>query len=54
MGERPLGRRSYWPIYRAAERHQLPVGIHAGSNYRQAPTSIGWPSYYLEDYVVQS
>jgi hypothetical protein len=54
MGERPLGRRSYWPIYRAAERHQLPIGIHAGSNYRQAPTSIGWPSYYLEDYVVQS
>jgi len=54
MGERPLGRRSYWPIYRAAERHKLTIGIHTGSNYRHAPTSIGWPSYYLEDYVVQS
>ena len=54
MGERPLGRRSYWPIYRAAEHHKLPIGIHAGSNYRHAPTSIGWPSYYLEDYVVQA
>ena len=54
MGERPLGRRSYWPIYRAAERHKLPIGIHAGSNYRHPPTSIGWPSYYLEDYVVQA
>ncbi|MDQ8727409.1 amidohydrolase family protein [Bradyrhizobium sp. LHD-71] len=54
MGERPLGRRSYWPIYRAAEFHKLPIGIHAGSNYRHPPSSIGWPSYYLEDYVAQA
>lgn len=54
MGETTLGRRHLWPIYRAAERHRLPIGIHAGSAYRYAPTSIGWPSYYLEDYVVQS
>src|SRR5262245_24526459 len=26
MGEMPLGRRSYWPIYAAAERHGLPIG----------------------------
>ena len=49
--EMPLGRRHYWPIYRAAEKHGLPIGIHAGSNYRHAPTPGGWPSYYLEDYV---
>lgn len=49
--EMPLGRRHYWPIYCAAERHGLPIGIHAGSNYRHAPTPGGWPSYYLEDYV---
>jgi len=54
MGELPLGRRQHWPIYRAAERHGLPIGIHAGSSFRHAPTSMGWPSYYLEDYVVQS
>jgi predicted TIM-barrel fold metal-dependent hydrolase len=54
MGEAPLGRRQFWPIYRAAERHGLPIGIHAGSEYRHAPTSIGWPSYFLEDYVAQS
>lgn len=54
MGEMPLGRRHYWPIYKAAERFGLPVGIHAGSTYRHAPTSIGWPSYYIEDYVAQS
>ena len=51
MGELPLGRRQHWPIYRAAERLDLPIGIHAGSSYRHPPTNLGWPSYYLEDYV---
>ena len=54
MGETPLGRRQYWPIYEAAQRHRLPVCIHAGSAYRFAVTSNGWPSHYLEDYVVNS
>src|SRR5215813_1339680 len=30
MGEVPLGRRSLWPVFAAAERHGLPIGIHAG------------------------
>ena len=51
MGEVPLGRRHYWPIYAAAERHGLPIGIHAGSAYRHPVTSLGWPSYYIEDYA---
>ena len=51
MSELPLGRRIHWPIYRAAERLDLPIGIHAGSSYRHPPTNLGWPSYYLEDYV---
>lgn len=54
MGEMPLGRRQYWPMYRAAERHDLPIGIHAGSSFRHPPTNLGWPSYYLEDYVAWS
>jgi predicted TIM-barrel fold metal-dependent hydrolase len=54
MGEAPLGRRHFWPIYAAAERHGLPLGIHAGSAYRHPVTSLGWPSYYLEDYASQS
>ena len=54
MGEMPLGRRPYWPIYAAAEKHGLPIGIHAGSTYRHAPTGSGWPSYRVEDYVAQS
>jgi predicted TIM-barrel fold metal-dependent hydrolase len=53
-GERPLGKRSYWPIYRTAERHSLPIGIHAGTSYRHPPTSVGWGSYYLEDYVAHA
>lgn len=54
MAELPLGRRQNWPIYRAAERHGLPVGIHAGSSFRHPPSALGWPSYYLEDYVSQA
>lgn len=54
MQELPLGRRQNWPIYRAAQEAGLPVGIHAGSSMRHAPTSIGWPSYLMEDYVVQA
>jgi len=54
MGEIPLGRRQHWPIYAAAERHGLPIGIHAGSSYRHPTTPVGWPTYYTEDYVGQA
>ncbi|WP_270935275.1 amidohydrolase family protein [Falsiroseomonas oryzae] len=54
MWEVPYGRRSLWPVWEAAARHRLPVGIHAGSAYRHPPTSLGWPSYYAEDYAAQS
>jgi hypothetical protein len=51
MTELPLGRRQTWPIYRAAEKHGLPIGIHAGSSFRHPPSAGGWGSTYLEDYV---
>lgn len=54
MGDMPLGRRFYWPIYAAAERHGLPLAVHTGSAYRQAVTAVGWPSTYAEDYVHQA
>jgi predicted TIM-barrel fold metal-dependent hydrolase len=54
MGEQPLGKRHFWPIYAAAERHGLAIGIHAGSAYHNPPTPVGWPSYYTEDYVAQA
>lgn len=49
--EMPLGKRHYWPIYEAAERHGLPIGIHAGGSPGNPITPVGWPSYYIEDYV---
>ena len=54
LGEQPLGKSHFWPIYRAAEKHGLTLGIHAGSTYHHAVTGSGWPSYYLEDYAAQS
>ena len=54
MGDLMLGRRIHWPIYAAAEKLGLPIGIHAGSTYQRAPTPSGWPSYRVEDYVAQS
>ena len=54
MSEKLLGRREFFPLYEAAERHGLVVAVHAGSTYRYAPTIVGWPSYQFEDYVAQA
>ena len=54
MGVMPLGKRLLWPIWAAAERHGLPLAIHAGTATRHATTGIGWPSYHLENYVTTS
>jgi len=54
MGDAPLGKRQFWPIYEAAERHALPIGVHAGSSYRHPPSPVGWTSYCVEDYVNQA
>ena len=45
----PLGSRRYWPIYAAAERHGLPVGLHVFGSGGHAYTGTGWPSYYVEE-----
>jgi predicted TIM-barrel fold metal-dependent hydrolase len=50
-GELPMGRRQHWPIYAAAEKHGLPIGIHAGSGNRHAPSAIGWPPYLIQDHA---
>jgi predicted TIM-barrel fold metal-dependent hydrolase len=54
MGDRLLGNRANWPIYQAAEKHGLAIGVHAGSTYRYAPTATGWPSFRVEDYVANA
>jgi hypothetical protein len=47
----PLGSRRYWPVYQAAARAGLPVGVHAFGHGGHPTTSGGWPSYYIEDMV---
>jgi predicted TIM-barrel fold metal-dependent hydrolase len=47
----PLGSRSYWPIYEAAQRHGLALAVHAGGTSGNPITPVGAPSYYLEEYV---
>lgn len=54
MGEQPLGKSQFWPVWRACERHGLTIGVHAGSSYHHAPTGSGWPSTLIEDYASQS
>jgi predicted TIM-barrel fold metal-dependent hydrolase len=47
----PYGKRFYHPIYEAAVRHDLVVSFHFGGAPGNPPTSVGWPSYYLEEYA---
>lgn len=45
----PYGNRIYHPIYEAAVRHDLAIGLHFGGVTGTPPTPVGWPSYYLEE-----
>ncbi len=45
----PLGRRRYWPIYRAAAERGLPVAIHLGGWGGGPLTGAGFPSFYIEE-----
>lgn len=47
----PYGNRRYHPIYEAAVRHDLVIGVHFGGSPGNPPTPTGWPSYYIEEYV---
>ena len=47
----PYGNPAYWPIYRAAVEHDLPVALHVGDEgvgIANPPTGVGYPAYYLE------
>lgn len=46
----PLGHRKYWPMYEAAVRHNLPIGIHFGGAGGGPITGAGFPSHYIEDH----
>jgi predicted TIM-barrel fold metal-dependent hydrolase len=46
----PYGQKFYWPIYRAAVEHGLPIGSHIADSFGLAnpQTSVGYPATYLE------
>jgi uncharacterized protein len=48
--DEPLGRRRYWPIYRAAMEHGLPIGLHVSGVNGHTSTASGSPSYYIEEH----
>jgi predicted TIM-barrel fold metal-dependent hydrolase len=50
----PYGRRRFRPIFAAADRRGLPVGIHFGGHPGNPITACGWPSYYIEDHTAMS
>ena len=45
----PLGQRKYWPIFEAACRAGIPIGVHAFGYGGFPVTGGGWPSYYTEE-----
>lgn len=47
----PLGRRGWWPIFRALHDHGLVAAVQSGGLPGLPPTPVGWPSTFLEDYV---
>jgi predicted TIM-barrel fold metal-dependent hydrolase len=52
--ETPYGNRRFHPIFAAAEKHDLVVGIQFGGAPGNPPTAAGWPTYYLEEYAGMS
>ena len=51
----PVGHRRYWPIYEAAERNNLPIGLHsAGFSGGHPSTGSGWPTYYMQEHYAFS
>lgn len=46
-----MGERHYYPIYEAAQRHELPICVHPSGTenvFARAPRMAGTPTYYLE------
>jgi len=50
----PYGNPRYHPIYAAAERHGIPIGLHAWGRAAYSPTTSGFAGSYLQDYVSNS
>jgi predicted TIM-barrel fold metal-dependent hydrolase len=46
----PFGRRRYWRLFEAAERANLPIGLHSAALGPHANSPTGWLSYYIEEH----
>src|SRR5215510_4631512 len=49
--QHPYGSRLYHPLWEAAAKHDLPIGIHFGGSPGNPPTPSGWASYFFEEYT---
>lgn len=47
----PYGSRLFHPLWEAMSRHDLVAGIHLGGAPGNPPTPVGWPSFFIEEYV---
>jgi hypothetical protein len=46
----PYGSKRFWPIWRAAAEHSLPVAITAGGLSGTPPTPVNWTNSFFEQY----
>lgn len=46
----PFGRRRYWPLFEAAQHHNLPIAMHTHAYGPYPNGASGWPSFYIEDH----
>src|SRR5262249_4112463 len=49
--ERAYGKGEFDPLLEAICENELVLGIHFGGFTGNATTSVGWPTYYFEEYV---
>lgn len=47
----PYGSRLFHPLWESVARHDLVGGIYFGGAPGNPPTPVGWPSYFIEEYV---
>ena len=47
----PYGHRVWWPLLEAVTRNDLVLALQFGGASGHPPTSVGWPTTYLEEYV---
>lgn len=52
--DRLYGQRIFHPLYEAMTRHDLVLGLHWGGTTEEAPSTSGFPSWYVEEYAAET